>query len=312
MNRARSLQEYRRRVSLAMDLINTNLHKDLSLDDVAKAADFSPFHFHRLFKGIVGEPVAEFVRRQRMVKARRLLVFRRQLSITDVALECGFSSSQAFAKAFRKQQNMSPTDYRDQHPYGPIMAGRKDGHIDSKDGNDGFWPWPYARTTNQQHMEKFDMQVSVVEQPEHYVAYIRRFGAYGPEIGATFQQLMGWAGPQGLAQSSDMIAIYWDNPELTAAEQCRSDACLIVPDSVKPTGPVATQVIPAGLYAIARFELRADQFGAAWDQLVGEWLPSSGYLPDERPCYEFYPAAENAGGDQSAFVVDLCTAVKPL
>lgn len=313
MNRERSVIEYRRRINMAIDLINANLANDLTLEQIAQATDFSPFHFHRIFKGMLGENVAEFTRRLRLVRAKRMLVFDRSRSITDVAMECGFSSSQSFAKAFRKAEQVSPSDYRRDHPYGLIDYDiSKNGHIDSNAGNDLYWPWPYARQTLSQGTKRFVMDVEIMEMPERTVAYLRRFGAYGPEIGTVFQQLMAWAAPQGLIdEQGETIAIYWDNPEETAAEKCRSDACLVVQDDFTAQGPVAVQTLPGGLYAVAHLNIAPDQFGQAWDQFVGEWLPSSGYQPDERPCFELYGIGANPPGCES-FSVALCTSIKPL
>ena len=55
--------EYRRRICRAMDYISRNLESELSLEEIAQAASFSMFHFHRIFKAVVGETVSGFTRR---------------------------------------------------------------------------------------------------------------------------------------------------------------------------------------------------------------------------------------------------------
>jgi AraC family transcriptional regulator len=69
--------------------------------------------------------------------------------------------------------------------------------------------------------------------------------------------------------------------------------------------------IPGGKFAVARFEIRPDQFGEAWDALMGEWFPSSGYQPDDRMCYEVY-LAEPDTHPEGMFVIDICEPVRPL
>jgi len=61
--------EYQRRLSIAVDYINTNLNKSISIADIAKAGMFSTFHFHRLFKTIIGESLWKFTSRLRIEKA---------------------------------------------------------------------------------------------------------------------------------------------------------------------------------------------------------------------------------------------------
>jgi len=64
-----SRNEYHKRISSAMDYIQLNIHKNLNLETVAKAAHLSPYHFHKIFKLMVGETVAEFIRRIKLERA---------------------------------------------------------------------------------------------------------------------------------------------------------------------------------------------------------------------------------------------------
>lgn len=89
-----------------------NLDKDLSLEQIAETASFSMFHFHRIFKAVVGETVSEFTRRLRLELAANRLICNQHGAITGIAMDCGFSSSQNFAKAFRQHFGMTPTAYR--------------------------------------------------------------------------------------------------------------------------------------------------------------------------------------------------------
>lgn len=94
--------DYRKRVCQAMNFISRNLDRDLSLEEVAGVASFSMFHFHRIFKAVVGETVAGFTRRLRLEFAANRLLSNQHEDITTIAIDCGFSSSQNFAKAFRQ------------------------------------------------------------------------------------------------------------------------------------------------------------------------------------------------------------------
>ena len=95
--------DYHRRVCRAMNYISHHVQDNISLEDVAKEASFSPYHVHRIFKAVVGETVAEFTRRVRLEAAANHLVFYADTDITSIAMDFGFSSSQNFAKAFRAQ-----------------------------------------------------------------------------------------------------------------------------------------------------------------------------------------------------------------
>ena len=104
--------DYKKRICLAMNFISQNLGRDLSLDEIAERVSFSKYHFHRIFKAVVGETVAGFTRRLRLELAANHLIAKPSDDITSVAMDCGFSSSQNFAKAFHQHFGMTPTKYR--------------------------------------------------------------------------------------------------------------------------------------------------------------------------------------------------------
>jgi AraC family transcriptional regulator len=91
---------YVERINRAIDHIMSQLAQPLRLQDVARAAGFSPFHFHRVFKALLGETLNTFVKRQRLERALRLMSHAPQRTLTDVALACGLQSSSDFSRSF--------------------------------------------------------------------------------------------------------------------------------------------------------------------------------------------------------------------
>ncbi|HEX8679331.1 MAG TPA: AraC family transcriptional regulator, partial [Chthoniobacterales bacterium] len=85
--------DYVARVNRAVDYITANLDQSLDLEEVARAPCFSPYHFHRIFRALMGETLASFVKRVRLERSIYLLSHRDGARLTDVALACGFSSS---------------------------------------------------------------------------------------------------------------------------------------------------------------------------------------------------------------------------
>ena len=107
-----------------LELMRARLAEDISLDDLAAEAQLSPFHFARMFKQSVGVPPRVYLTRLRVEKACELLEMN-DLSVTEIALEVGYSSSQVLARVFAKHRHMSPTDYRRavRDPIRPIVVG---------------------------------------------------------------------------------------------------------------------------------------------------------------------------------------------
>jgi AraC family transcriptional regulator len=83
---------YTNRINRAIDYILAHLDESPSLEELSKAACFSSFHFHRIFRAITGETVNFHTNRLRLEMAARLLKYSKN-SATNIALECGFSSS---------------------------------------------------------------------------------------------------------------------------------------------------------------------------------------------------------------------------
>ena len=122
-------EEYTARINRVIDHIEANIDKDLSLEELAEVAHFSPFHFHRIFRAMVRETLNDFVQRVRIEKAALKLALNPKKSITEIALECGFSGSSAFARAFKAAFNMSASDWRS----GGYTHYSKNGKTESKE-----------------------------------------------------------------------------------------------------------------------------------------------------------------------------------
>src|ERR1700691_6151672 len=95
-----------------VDYIQNHLAEPLDLERLAAVACFSPFHFHRLFRAWMGETLQSFVHRLRLERAAQMLSFDQVQSISDIASECGFSSSSAFARAFKQAFGTSGGEWR--------------------------------------------------------------------------------------------------------------------------------------------------------------------------------------------------------
>jgi AraC family transcriptional regulator len=91
--REKHRKEYVCRVYRVLDHIRAHRQDELSLEKLAAVANFSPFHFHRVFKSIVGETLGELIQRTRLESAATMLVARPHLDVLEVALDNGFNSA---------------------------------------------------------------------------------------------------------------------------------------------------------------------------------------------------------------------------
>lgn len=104
--------DYFERIRCAIDFTEANLGEEITLADLAGRAYFSVYHFHRVFQGVAGETVMEYVRKRRLTEAARDLI-RTRRKIIDIALGYGFGSPETFTRTFRKAYGLTPGVYRE-------------------------------------------------------------------------------------------------------------------------------------------------------------------------------------------------------
>jgi len=100
-----------RRLCRARDFLAADYQSTIKLQQAAREACLSPFHFHRLFTSTFGETPHDFLTRLRIDRARQLLVCS-GMSVTDVCMEVGYSSLGSFSLKFRSAVGRAPTDYQ--------------------------------------------------------------------------------------------------------------------------------------------------------------------------------------------------------
>lgn len=96
----------------AKEYIDDHFHKDVSLDDVSRELNISPYYFSKLFKEETGENFVEYVTGRRMDRAKQLLK-NPEKSIKEICVEVGYSDPNYFSRIFKKYQGVSPTEYKE-------------------------------------------------------------------------------------------------------------------------------------------------------------------------------------------------------
>ncbi|THB81022.1 MAG: AraC family transcriptional regulator [Desulfobacteraceae bacterium] len=292
-----TLEAYQQRINRVMNYVSQNLDRALTLEDLAGQAAFSRFHFHRIFHALTGETLNQFISRLRLQKASHLLTWSTRKSITEIGFECGFSSSQNFARSFKRQFGITPSAFRrdsgmTQHPrhqWPPEPA-----------------PWSLPDAKQQ-------IEITIKDLSGYRVIYARLIGDYDPlKIGPLFKRFISAADAGGLiTPETHVLGLSWDNTETTPLGKLRYDACLSMPVGKAPPDHMDRQEIRGGRYAVYHTIVKNLDFKTPWQALLKDWLPGSGFQPGDQPCYERY---YNNGFQhpEGHWEVDLCLPIKPL
>jgi len=289
---------YEQAVYRAAERIVSGLDESLELESLARGAALSPFHFHRVFRGMVGETPLELHRRLRMERAAWRLLDGED-PITAIAFDAGYETHETFTRSFRTRYGCSPSEFRRRRTSdindGPGCERPPQIELATRSGIH-FVPGPsgpftfdflnggHVMKTNQDHV----MNAEITSRPELRVAAVQHVGPYN-RISEAFARLGATAGPAGLiGPESTMIAIYHDDPETTPEEDLKSDAAVTIPAGKALPKGLTEFRIPAGRYARATHVGPYEGLGDAWARFMGEWLPASGQRFGDGVSYEVY------------------------
>lgn len=308
--------EYLIRLNRCIDYIHNHYGDPLSLTRLAEVACFSRFHFHRIFRALIGETVNDFVQRVRLEKATSRLILERHQSITDIALATGFSSSQNFARRFKAYYGVTPSQVRAKYNWNAWTSrlnAMKDQPLGQETARELRLLRPEAVSWEALRANTESMAVTIQTLPAYRTAYVRTRGPYRvDDIQAAFSRLVQWARPRGLMdQQPRVMGVFWNSTRITPQEKMIFDACIAVPKTIQADAWVNIQIIKGGIFAVHRAHLENDGHEAAWMRLMLNWLVSSDYQPDDRPAYEIYHSSPDTDPAGRAWV-DLCLPIKPL
>lgn len=306
-----SINDYISRINSVIIYIEKNIDKPLNLDDIACHANFSPFHFHRIFTALERETPAGFILRLRVEKVARLLQEQKNTSITEIAYSCGFSNYTSFNRAFKKHFGMTAQEFRKFEK--AIFAKDKQFYnskgelLERTDKTINYEETNISTFKNDSIIQNADIQVK--RMPAFQVAYIRFVGNFY-QIGDTYDKLLSWSTQNGLLDSADtnLFTVYHDDPSVTKIDRNRQSVCVTIPNSFKVESGISKMIIDAGKYLVGYFEVLDLDFEKAWNTMYLT-LIEKGYKFRNANVYEMYKAVDNTPFTQP-YKVNLCIPIE--
>src|SRR5215472_1649266 len=290
-------REYSQRINRVIEYLRGNRDRQVKLEELAKVACFSEFHFHRIFGAVSGETLNEFTNRLRLEKAARLLRYSDH-SLTDIALDCSFSSSATFSRAFRSGFDTSPSQFR------------KSGEIKkSKICKELFSGQEYLLPMSAEE-KRAAFPVRLIDVPERQVAYIRVANAFEMDrVLAALKTMIEWAKSQDIFSQGTLFGMSVDDPHVTPKHLYRYEVCLASSLPFECTEGMSKLKMPAMRYAATRVSGDIRKVTTATDYLYRDRLIHSAYEAEHAPALEIFLDKENAT-DWSHFELELCLPVR--
>ncbi|MDD3168798.1 MAG: GyrI-like domain-containing protein [Eubacteriales bacterium] len=295
-----SRQIYIERINAVQDFIENHLDEEINTQKLARIASFSEYHFQRIFRQFTSESLYSFIKRLRLEKAIFLLRSNRKLTVQEIALSVGFSNQASFAKALKERYRMSASRIR------KISSPEMNQMIHNNRTNGKVFP------NDIDYNEPIELTIRSVEPIK--VLYTRYTGAYKGNsdlFSKLFTKLYRFADKNKMVdQETKWFVVYHDYSDLTAEEKLRLSVCMTIKNDVASQGEFGCMELAGGKYAVGRFLLGPEEYQSAWNYMISEWLPDSGYLPDDRFCFEYYPPQGKEDGARR--VVEIFIPIAPL
>lgn len=211
----------------------------------------------------------EFLTRLRLEKAA-LKLKHSQYEIGQIAFDSGYQNHETFTRAFKDYFGLTPVEYR-----GSI----KELTINKQE--------QYNKANID--LSSLRVQGPVIKTiPDLHLAYIRHTGSYD-KVANSFQRLMLWAVTHLVLKLKPVtIGIVHDNPDLTAEQNIRFDACVLLSKEIKPSGEIGYKKIEGGKFAVFTYKGAYEGFYEVYDYIYNVCLFDNKFELADKPALEWY------------------------
>ena len=242
--------------------IRANLDQELSVEMLARRMHLSAFHFHRVFKSLVGEAVHEYVTRVRLEVAAMRLKFTED-KIQDIAFEVGYQNPETFIRAFNRVYQCTPRSFRKTQQQ--IVESRLEQIV-------------------RQRVAEQMISAELKRMDPIRVAFLTHKGPY-PTVGSTWGQLMQGIPP---VECGRLIGVPYSDPHTASPDQIRYDACVEIRANYSPPKPIQVKELSGGQYVQSLHKGALEKIDDTYHLLYGLWLPNSRFELRNEPSLEIY------------------------
>ncbi len=260
---------YTERLNVIIEYINNNLDSNIDVKMLAKISSFSPFHFHRITRALLGEPIGAYISRTRVETAAKMIRYT-NLDIESVAYSVGFETPSSLSKKFKSHFGISPSAYRKNKSY-------------------------TLKTTNFMEITLNIKKPKFIDIEEKQCLYLRMHGAYqNLDYQGAWEKLWGQIKEQKLfTKGIEMLGLPHDDPKVTDEDKIRYDACLVIYKEAKPNTDVGVKTLKGGKFAVFLYQGSYKNFQQVYDYMFNDWLLNSDYELREEPIRERYISDPN-------------------
>lgn len=260
---------YQRKVRDVTGYIKANLNRELHTKHLSEKFGISYYHFHRILKAALNEPLATYVNRLKLDTSIHLIRYS-DLRFDDIAQRIGYNDLSAFSKAFKKEFGISPQVFKKDKT---LVLNT---HID------------YSFNSHNAFDSKLKPKTIILpDKSVFYIDIIDKYGGKKTELAwnglVTFadnNKLWGW--------KPDVFSIYYDDPAEVGEYNCKTDICVASNKKITSNSTIKTKIINGGRYSMFRYKGPWDQLWKLYDKIYDEWVLKNNIVLLDKPVIEKY------------------------
>lgn len=254
-----------------LDLLENNLTTPITSVDVSEATFYSYRNINRIFRAVFHKSIGRYIKELLLQEAAQQLLYSEK-AITDIAFELNYSDLQAFNKAFRREFDCSPSQFRQQ---------------DKKDMD----AWINAKLPEE--IKQLDMlEYALRELKPMHILYLTHYGTYNStEIDDCWEALAEYAWKQKLLNDDTRyLGEIMDDDDIVKDENCRYNAAITLSAdlSFEPTGFFRTKTVEGGKYVCFVYKGDRQKMDGLYEQIFLHWIVKNEFEISDKPFLEFY------------------------
>ncbi len=255
---------YDEKLNVIIEYINNNLDSKIDVKTLAEISHFSPFHFHRISRALLGEPIGAYISRTRLETAAKMIRYS-TLNIEAIAYNVGFETPSSLSKAFKIHFGISPTEYRKNKLFN-------------------------FKKTNIMNATLNIKKPKIQDIEDKQCLYYRMQGSYQTlDYAGAWKKLWEQVKAQKLfTKGIQHFGLPHDDPKVTDEDKIRYDACLIIHKDAKPDGGIGIKTLSGGKFAVFLYQGSYKYFADVYNYIFNEWLLNTDYELRDEPVRERY------------------------
>lgn len=255
---------YSEKLNVIVEYIHNNLDSKIDIKTLAELSNFSPYHFHRISKALLGESIGAYISRTRIETAAKMIRYT-NLDIETIAYNVGFETPSSLSKKFKSYFGISPMGYRKDKSYNLKLNQKMDKTLNIK-------------------------KPKIITIEDKQCLYYRMQGAYQTlDYQDAWSKLWAEVKTQKLfTKGIEHLGLPYDDPKITDEDKIRYDACLVIHKEAKPSGDIGVKTLKGGQFAVFLYQGSYSHFADVYDYMFNDWLLNTDYQLRDAPTVEKY------------------------